>query len=105
LDKRPPLVEYRNNDSLLTLFLLPFLLNQGTLTRLYRMVIFSALAALNSPNNLQNLNIKRTTFHGLRDTHASYLLAQDLDIAYVSNDEIIIWNLCQKKSTSKMPML
>ncbi|MGX7367185.1 tyrosine-type recombinase/integrase [Enterococcus casseliflavus] len=30
------------------------------------------------------LNIKKTTFHGLRDTHASFLFAQDIDIAYVS---------------------
>ena len=33
---------------------------------------------------LTELNIKRTTFHGLRDTHASFLFAQDIDIAYVS---------------------
>ncbi|EPE3379718.1 tyrosine-type recombinase/integrase [Listeria monocytogenes] len=33
---------------------------------------------------LKGLNIKRTTFHGLRDTHASFLFAQDIDIAYVS---------------------
>ncbi|MBD1224024.1 tyrosine-type recombinase/integrase [Virgibacillus halodenitrificans] len=30
------------------------------------------------------LDIKKTTFHGLRDTHASFLFAQDIDIAYVS---------------------
>lgn len=33
---------------------------------------------------LTELNIKRTTFHGLRDTHASFLFAKDIDIAYVS---------------------
>ena len=33
---------------------------------------------------LTELDIKRTTFHGLRDTHASFLFAQDIDIAYVS---------------------
>lgn len=26
----------------------------------------------------------RTTFHGLRDTHASFLFSQDIDLAYVS---------------------
>ncbi|MGF3226752.1 tyrosine-type recombinase/integrase [Facklamia sp. P12932] len=33
---------------------------------------------------LEELNIEKTTFHGLRDTHASFLFAQDIDIAYVS---------------------
>jgi len=33
---------------------------------------------------LKKLNIPRTTFHGLRDTHASFLFSQDIDIAYVS---------------------
>ena len=33
---------------------------------------------------LAELNIKRTTFHGLRDTHESFLFAQDIDIAYIS---------------------
>ncbi|MCM3240931.1 site-specific integrase [Heyndrickxia oleronia] len=33
---------------------------------------------------LTELNIKRTTFLGLRDTHASFLFAKDIDIAYVS---------------------
>ncbi|MGQ4667953.1 tyrosine-type recombinase/integrase [Metabacillus halosaccharovorans] len=33
---------------------------------------------------LTGLNIDKTTFHGLRDTHASFLFAQDIDIAYVS---------------------
>lgn len=33
---------------------------------------------------LTELNIKKTTFHGLRDTHASFLFAKDIDIAYVS---------------------
>ncbi|WP_343327849.1 site-specific integrase [Lentibacillus saliphilus] len=33
---------------------------------------------------LTELDIKKTTFHGLRDTHASFLFAQDIDIAYVS---------------------
>lgn len=30
------------------------------------------------------LNISKTTFHGLRDTHASFLFVQDIDIVYVS---------------------
>src|SRR5699024_8172650 len=33
---------------------------------------------------LEDLGIEKTTFHGLRDTHASFLFAQDIDIAYVS---------------------
>lgn len=33
---------------------------------------------------LNKLNIVKTTFHGLRDTHASFLFAQEIDIAYVS---------------------
>lgn len=33
---------------------------------------------------LKKLDIPRTTFHGLRDTHASFLFSQDIDIAYVS---------------------
>ncbi|WP_458117435.1 tyrosine-type recombinase/integrase [Bacillus sp. PK6-026] len=33
---------------------------------------------------MKKINIKKTTFHGLRDTHASFLFAQDIDIAYVS---------------------
>lgn len=33
---------------------------------------------------LDKLNITKTTFHGLRDTHASFLFSQDIDIAYVS---------------------
>lgn len=33
---------------------------------------------------LNELKIPKTTFHGLRDTHASFLFAQDIDIAYVS---------------------
>ena len=33
---------------------------------------------------LKKLNIEKTTFHGLRDTHASFLFSQDIDIAYVS---------------------
>ncbi|WP_244275319.1 site-specific integrase [Oceanobacillus kimchii] len=33
---------------------------------------------------LTELDIKKTTFHGLRDTHASFLFAKDIDIAYVS---------------------
>ncbi|MCZ8533547.1 tyrosine-type recombinase/integrase [Psychrobacillus psychrodurans] len=33
---------------------------------------------------LKELDIEKTTFHGLRDTHASFLFAQDIDIAYVS---------------------
>src|SRR5699024_722377 len=33
---------------------------------------------------LEELNISRTTFHGLRDTHASFLFSQDIDLVYVS---------------------
>lgn len=33
---------------------------------------------------LKELDIEKTTFHGLRDTHASFLFAQDIDIVYVS---------------------
>lgn len=33
---------------------------------------------------LKKLDIEKTTFHGLRDTHASFLFAQDIDIVYVS---------------------
>lgn len=33
---------------------------------------------------LKKLNIPKTTFHGLRDTHASFLFSKDIDIAYVS---------------------
>lgn len=33
---------------------------------------------------LEEININKTTFHGLRDTHASFLFAQEIDIAYVS---------------------
>ncbi|PRY74851.1 tyrosine-type recombinase/integrase [Alkalibacterium olivapovliticus] len=33
---------------------------------------------------LKELNIEKTTFHGLRDTHASFLFSQDIDLAYVS---------------------
>jgi len=33
---------------------------------------------------IEELNIKITTFHVLRDTHASFWFAQDIDIAYVS---------------------
>ena len=33
---------------------------------------------------LKKLDIPKTTFHGLRDTHASFLFSQDIDIAYVS---------------------
>lgn len=33
---------------------------------------------------LESLDIEKTTFHGLRDTHASFLFAQDIDIAFVS---------------------
>src|SRR5699024_11594841 len=33
---------------------------------------------------LKKLNIEKTTFHGLRDTHASFLFSQDIDIVYVS---------------------
>lgn len=33
---------------------------------------------------LKSLQIPQTTFHGLRDTHASFLFSQNIDIAYVS---------------------
>lgn len=33
---------------------------------------------------LTKLGIEKTTFHGLRDTHASFLFSQEIDIAYVS---------------------
>lgn len=33
---------------------------------------------------LKQLDIPVTTFHGLRDTHASFLFSQDIDIVYVS---------------------
>ncbi|WP_428828737.1 MULTISPECIES: site-specific integrase [Bacillus] len=33
---------------------------------------------------LESLGIERTTFHGLRDTHASFLFAQNIDLVYVS---------------------
>lgn len=33
---------------------------------------------------LEELNISKTTFHGLRDTHASFLFSQDIDLVYVS---------------------
>lgn len=33
---------------------------------------------------LEELDIPKTTFHGLRDTHASFLFAQDIDLVYVS---------------------
>lgn len=33
---------------------------------------------------LKKVGIQRTTFHGLRDTHASFLFSQDIDLTYVS---------------------
>lgn len=33
---------------------------------------------------LNQLDIPKTTFHGLRDTHASFLFSQEIDIVYVS---------------------
>lgn len=33
---------------------------------------------------LGKLEIEKTTFHGLRDTHASFLFSQDIDLIYVS---------------------
>lgn len=33
---------------------------------------------------LEELAISKTTFHGLRDTHASFLFAQEIDLVYVS---------------------
>jgi integrase len=33
---------------------------------------------------LNEIGIEKTTFHGLRDTHASFLFSQNIDIAYIS---------------------
>mgnify|MGYP000941607374 CR=1 FL=1 len=33
---------------------------------------------------LKDVGIPKTTFHGLRDSHASFLFAQDIDLVYVS---------------------
>jgi len=33
---------------------------------------------------LKKLDLPKTTFHGLRDTHASFLFSQEIDIAYIS---------------------
>lgn len=33
---------------------------------------------------LKKIDIQKTTFHGLRDTHASLLFSQDIDLTYVS---------------------
>lgn len=33
---------------------------------------------------LKNLNLSKTTFHGLRDTHASFLFSKDISIDYIS---------------------
>lgn len=33
---------------------------------------------------MRKLNKTKYTFYGFRDTHASFLFAQDIDIAYVS---------------------
>lgn len=33
---------------------------------------------------LNKLNLRQTTFHGLRDSHASFLFSQDIDLAYIS---------------------
>ena len=33
---------------------------------------------------LKKLGIKKTTFHGLRDTHASFLFSKDISIEYIS---------------------
>lgn len=38
---------------------------------------------------LAQLKIPKTTFHGLRDTHASFLFSQNIDIAYVPKDSDI----------------
>ena len=35
-------------------------------------------------NLLRKLDIPKTTFHGLRDSHASFLFAQNIDLVYVS---------------------
>nr|WP_276646336.1 tyrosine-type recombinase/integrase [Globicatella sulfidifaciens] len=35
-------------------------------------------------NLLKQLDIQETTFHGLRDTHASFLFSKEIDIAYIS---------------------
>lgn len=63
---------------------------------------------------LESLGIGKTTFYGLRDTHPSFLFAQDIDIAYVSKrlghiniqtTQNYYLELMPKKSTSKMLML
>lgn len=33
---------------------------------------------------LKKLEIRKTTFHGLRDTHASFLFSKDISIDYIS---------------------
>ncbi len=33
---------------------------------------------------LKKLNLRKTTFHGLRDSHASFLFSKDIDLAYIS---------------------
>lgn len=63
---------------------------------------------------LKQLEITKTTFHGLRDTHASFLFSKDISIDYISrrlghNSILTTQNyyleLMPEKSTSKMLML
>ncbi|WP_455550341.1 tyrosine-type recombinase/integrase [Bacillus aquiflavi] len=64
---------------------------------------------------LTKVDISKTTFHGLRDTHASFLFAQDIDLVYVSErlghvniqttQNYYLELMPEKKKTSKMPML
>lgn len=60
------------------------------------------------------MDILKTTFHGLRDTYASFLFSKENDIAYVSQrlghiniqtNQTYYLQLMPKKSTSKMLML
>ncbi|HEM3613570.1 TPA: site-specific integrase [Streptococcus suis] len=36
------------------------------------------------PKLLETVGVSKTTFHGLRDTHASYLFSQNIDMMYIS---------------------
>ncbi len=49
------------------------------------MAIFLASEALkNITELLKKLNFPKTTFNGLRDTHASYLFSQDMRMDFLS---------------------
>lgn len=63
---------------------------------------------------LKQLGLTKTTFHGLRDTHASFLFSKDINLDYISrrlgHNSILTTQqyyleLMPEKSTSKMPML